>query len=435
MEKRFYPIILSVMLLGIVPVSAQPADTLSLSQRMFILSKTYSAIQMYFAHWQSVPHLNLDSLYADFLDQAVKTPDRYQFDLLMMEFIAHLNNGHSWYFDPWLRNHFGQPLGFYLTDLNGHWVVTRSQVNGLKPGTIIRKINGKSTEAWYQQNRRYINASSERSRRTKFTFYSFLFPQTLTVETADGKTVTIHRNELNRSKRPKVEGRWLSSGKIAYIRIPSFAGPQFEATALEWVKKFRNANALIIDLRGNGGGNTPVKLIDALQDRPYRFWSESTPVTFGLFKAYAQIYQMFKHQLPETRKAYLENVSGIFSHSQLLWPSTWEEPDSTLYTGKLIFLVDRRCASACEDFVVPFKDNHRAVIIGERTMGSSGQPFIQPFEGGISVAIGTKREYMPDGTPFEGVGIAPDIEVMPTVKDLRNGRDVVLKRALSVAKQ
>jgi len=42
-------------------------------------------------------------------------------------------------------------------------------------------------------------------------------------------------------------------------------------------------------------------------------------------------------------------------------------------------------------------------------MGSSGQPFIQPFEGGISVAIGTKREYMPDGTPFEGVGIAPDI--------------------------
>jgi C-terminal processing protease CtpA/Prc len=35
----------------------------------------------------------------------------------------------------------------------------------------------------------------------------------------------------------------------------------------------------------------------------------------------------------------------------------------------------------------------------------------------------------PDGSPFEGVGIRPDLEVLPSVDDLRAGRDVVLEAA------
>ncbi len=32
--------------------------------------------------------------------------------------------------------------------------------------------------------------------------------------------------------------------------------------------------------------------------------------------------------------------------------------------------------SACEDFVMPFKDNGRAVLVGGSTAGSSGQPYV-----------------------------------------------------------
>ena len=74
------------------------------------------------------------------------------------------------------------------------------------------------------------------------------------------------------------------------------------------------------------------------------------------------------------------------------------------------------------------------MIVGETTEGSSGQPYIYDFDDQISIAIGTKREYLPDGSPFEGRGIEPDVSVQPTIQDLKAGRDVVLEKALSLAR-
>jgi carboxyl-terminal processing protease len=51
----------------------------------------------------------------------------------------------------------------------------------------------------------------------------------------------------------------------------------------------------------------------------------------------------------------------------------------------------------------------------------------------MSLKISVKREYFPDGSEFEGVGIKPDIEVHPTIDDFRNGRDPVLEKALELA--
>lgn len=39
---------------------------------------------------------------------------------------------------------------------------------------------------------------------------------------------------------------------------------------------------------------------------------------------------------------------------------------------------------------------------------------------------------MPDGKPFEGIGITPDIEVIPTREDLASGRDPAMEKALEV---
>ena len=85
---------------------------------------------------------------------------------------------------------------------------------------------------------------------------------------------------------------------------------------------------------------------------------------------------------------------------------------------------------SCEDFTMPFKDNHRAQIIGQATSGSTGQPYVTDLGDGMLLLIrATKRAMFPDGTPFEGVGIKPVMEVAPTIQDLANGRDVVLEAA------
>ena len=81
------------------------------------------------------------------------------------------------------------------------------------------------------------------------------------------------------------------------------------------------------------------------------------------------------------------------------------------------------------------KSNDRAVMVGETTAGSTGQPMVQRFDNGIGFSIGAVRASMPDGSPFEGVGIKPDVEILLTREDLYEDRDPVLLRAVDMAEK
>ncbi len=49
--------------------------------------------------------------------------------------------------------------------------------------------------------------------------------------------------------------------------------------------------------------------------------------------------------------------------------------------------------------------------------------------------IASIRHTFPDGSAFEGVGITPDVEAHATAQDLKQGRDVVLSKALEIAQR
>ncbi len=410
------------------------SENIPLQDRIFILSKTYSSINLYFAHWKGIPGFSLDSAYKEYLGKVIATDKRFSFDMIMLEFMSKLRNGHSGFSDRWLWRNFGQPLGFRFRYISGKWVITKSYLKTLRPGDIITRINDIEFERFYRGKAKYISASSDREARLKLQFNTYLFPEEFTIKTADGRVIKINRKAQKIARlEAKTTGKWIEEGKIAYIKIPGFSSPVFEKRAIEYVKSFRGARVLIIDVRRNGGGTTPGELVDVLQDRPYRFWRESTPVIFGLFKAYENAFKMFGKHLSKDYKTALGMFSEFFGNSHLMWTPSFQKPEKNIFQGKLILLVDRGCASACEDFVVPFKDNGRAVIIGERTMGSSGQPYIYSFNKDIFIAIGTKREYMPDGSLFEGIGIAPDIKVQPSLDNIKKGKDVVLEEAIKVA--
>jgi carboxyl-terminal processing protease len=210
------------------------------------------------------------------------------------------------------------------------------------------------------------------------------------------------------------EGRWLEPGKVAYVRIPSFFNPEYEKRALELVREFREAAILIVDVRGNMGGSTPEELTSLLMDRPYRWWTESTPLILPYFR-------------------YMASRSGWqyqpFDGSELLWRSPVRQPSKDTFKGKLALLVDAACNSACEDFAMPFKDNSRALLVGETTAGSTGQPYNLDLGNGMLAMVGAKREMFPDGSRFEGAGIKADLEISPSAEDIRQGRDVALEAA------
>lgn len=53
----------------------------------------------------------------------------------------------------------------------------------------------------------------------------------------------------------------------------------------------------------------------------------------------------------------------------------------------------------------------------------------------MGIGLSTKREFLPDGSSFEGVGVAPDVDVHTTAEDLRSGRDPVLEKATALIRE
>ncbi|HEV2149629.1 MAG TPA: S41 family peptidase [Longimicrobiaceae bacterium] len=386
------------------------ADTLAVPERERIVSGLDAAIRRYFAHWSAVPGLDYPAAYRAYRERAMASSDRREFDLATLEFLAGLRNGHTDFNDRWLWERHGAPFPFSLRSSAGEWRVAWSGTPDLQPGDVVAAIDGEPFEAFFQRQKRYISASDERAARRRLSSQDYLFPERFTLTLGDGRHVAVVRERPTAPAVPAAAGpaaeavphRWLVQDSIAYLKVPGFGDPRYEARALELLKtRYRSAPALIVDLRGNGGGSTPWKLRKALMGgQGYRRWEvEEEKVGAPLLYRAAGPLVLRLYPVPA-------------------------------YRGKLVFLVDGGCASACEDLVVSFKDNGRATLVGETTFGSTGQAFRMDFGNGMTARIGGRRVRLPGGAPFEGVGIAPDVPVAPAVPGARG--DPVLERGLAV---
>lgn len=127
----------------------------------------------------------------------------------------------------------------------------------------------------------------------------------------------------------KVDGK-----NIAVIKIPSFyIGLTSDVRKLLAQMKEKKADALIIDLRENGGGS----LTEVIE-------------LSGLFIKEGPVVQV--------RDAF----NRIKVHED-------PEADKSIYDGKLIVMVNRHSASASEIFAAAMQDYNRAIIVGQQTFG------------------------------------------------------------------
>ncbi|HYO83506.1 MAG TPA: S41 family peptidase [Bryobacteraceae bacterium] len=429
--------LLSLMSAWVVVAFTQgsPAD-LSMEQRAWVASKLYASVQMFNAHGEGSPDFDLDREYKAFLGAALSAADRRGFDLAAMKFVGGLRNGHSSFSDEWLFRQYGQPLGFTLQPMAEGWVVTSSQIPELNPGDIVANVDDKSIDAFYAEHDGLLEGSSEATRRRRFASQSYLWPEKFVLSLKNGKQVQIDRREqkLGSIKSfPFPQGEVETPAGVAFVRIQSFGDLERETALVKRIGELSAARAIVIDVRGNGGGSTPTRLIAALMNRPWRGFVTTTPIHVALTGAQSQARKLFPAVNANAYYRGYFDAHDEMTPAELRMIGTRQVPLAGAYSGKVVLLADGYCNSACEDFLVPFKTSGRGILVGETTNGSSGQPYYYDFGNGMAFRVSTKRYYMPDGSVFEGVGIKPDVEVRPSVDDWRAGRDPVLVKALEVA--
>ncbi len=84
-------------------------------------------------------------------------------------------------------------------------------------------------------------------------------------------------------------------------------------------------------------------------------------------------------------------------------------PGDQLDGAPMIVLTNNGTASAAEIVSGALKDNHRALIMGQRTFGKGVVQTVLPLDAEHAVKITTARYYTPSGNSIQAEGIKPDI--------------------------
>lgn len=252
----------------------------------------------------------------------------------------------------------------------------------LEPGDLIYKVEG---EEVYGMDTSEIVARIKGEEGT---------PVTMTVARLNGVTydyidVTITRAKIN---SPTVEFRMLEND-IAYIEITEFDDitlDQFNEALAE--ARGSGMKGLILDLRGNPGGNL------------------------------ITVVEIAKKILPEGLIVYTEDKYGEREEYRCDGENPLGLP--------LVVLIDRNSASASEILAGAIKDYGVGTLVGTTTFGKGIVQRIMQLTDGSAVKLTISKYYTPNGYNIHGIGIAPDVEIPYDAELFRNEeRDNQLEEA------
>jgi C-terminal processing protease CtpA/Prc len=102
------------------------------------------------------------------------------------------------------------------------------------------------------------------------------------------------------------------------------------------------------------------------------------------------------------------------------------------YQGKVVVLIDEISQSQAEYTTMAFRAGNNTTVIGSTTAGADGNVSRIPLPGGMRTMISGIGVYYPDGTETQRIGIVPDIEIKPTLKGIKDGRDELMEKAIEV---
>lgn len=246
----------------------------------------------------------------------------------------------------------------------------------------------------------------------------------------------IDKNEkiqvLNQEKNEKTEGirnastKDIVEGKIGYIYIPQMISYYNMGNDIELIDEYLNNikeyQALIIDIRGNGGGDSYYwisylvpKLIDKVyENTTYSFWKDGEIINNYLKKSkvkystgFGEVKDLDTIKLVNLPVEVKENFKYYSKNTMEISPSE----DSINFKGNIYLLVDKLVYSSSEAFASFAKQTGFATLIGERTggdgIGSDPLLHMLPNSGYVfrfSKDMGTTA----DGTSSEEFKTEPD---------------------------
>lgn len=220
-------------------------------------------------------------------------------------------------------------------------------------------------------------------------------------------TVTVRKAGTGEEKeltitRDTIEAQTVSwemkENQTGYLRISEFDSVTYEQykNALEDLEG-QGMQRLIVDLRGNPGGN-----LETVSD-------------------------ILDLMLPEGLIVYIEDKNGE--------KTEYTSDEEHQFTKPLAVLIDGNSASASEIYAGAIQDYGTGTIIGTRSYGKGVVQSVFDLQDGTSVKLTMAEYFTPKGRNIDGKGIEPDVEVEYVYDGEHPEVDNQLEKAMEVLGQ
>ena len=451
------PILLAFLLSGTLAGIAQIPNTISPADKIYGLSRFWQEVNYNFVYLDKIGRPAWDSAYISMIPQVAASANDYDYYRLLQRFCALLKDGHTQVFGPpalgrlIMQNMYGDTL-MSLTCVEGMPVVERTlkkNMGAIPIGSAIIAVNGIPVEQYLRDSvEPYISSSTDYVRRDIAAHYLIAgmagTTYHLRLKKPDGSigeiTLTHNRTHAEASdffppvppSPPLFDLRWYKND-IAYIGLNSFGDPKIDTLFIQSLPELYKAQALIIDLRNNGGGSTGIgtTILEYLT-KDTVLYHASTRIRLN--QAYRRAVGAYV-EAKDTVGDPLRRQEWLLSRDSAILTDPDDNIDPVRLDAKrlvvpTVILVSHNTASAAEDFLLSASNQRHMIRIGQYSYGSTGQPEKFDMPGGGSARICVKKDTYPDGTEFVGKGIAPDIRVEMTIKDFIDKKDPALDRSI-----
>lgn len=307
-------------------------------------------------------------------------------------------------------------VGVSVRELGGALVVadverdSQAARAGLRSGDELLSIDGEDAPSLFARRLSEAAAGDTRAARLQAVAHLFDGPAgsfaALDFRRA-GETRT-RAARLQREPRTRVPTFIAQrEGGARLVRFNIFTPEVAAQFARSLRTELKKARSLVIDLRDNGGGEA-----DSMADVA----SGLLPAGLSLGRFTDRAGQVKLE--PFTRAALLSSAETL-----------------ERFRGPVVVLTNARTASAAEVFAAALRERQRALVVGEQTCGcvlGIRRRHVLPDGGVLDVSEMDYRTAA--GSRLEGAGLTPDMQVAPTLEDLRRGRDRALTLALELLK-
>lgn len=387
---------------------------------------------------------------------------------------AELRDGHSHVFPPnsdKLEGNVIFPLKFIFVDKKPKVIKPFLNNSTIPVNSEILEINNIPTELLFKELVSLVNSDGNteiiRYRRLENTMY---FSRLLKVT---GKSSAIYKvklahpdgaiKEYDLKALNQNEYRGLPRTKnkksiepikfeefednIGYLKVHTFNGSSYKKDYNIFLDDVfntlneKNITKLILDLRGNRGGDDTknLYLLRYLMMNRFALYGELT------FMQNNYKFLPDGHHWDIDPRSFKANSQGTYDVTPFLWtgvdgdiPSLGEfDPFENNFKGKLVVLMDAFTFSSAATCAAILHQSKRGIFIGEETGGSyigniSGYTptlDLPNSKARMNVSlINVRRTFF--NSDWTDRGVIPDIFIEPSVNDIINGNDPVLNKAL-----